>query len=245
MMSTEHRQEGAAARRTFDTVIVSASQVVGVALQHLLEDRLDGLTAYRLDLSELLATPTGFCPDLLVLAPQSWDDLALWLPQLQDRFSSCPWLLFSEPRACGIYLSQLENLTWALVPTTGSPALLRSAIQTLTTRPAPSTSSACVRLFSSLLQAARSTSPTVCPTLMEIQCACAVSLGLSDREAARLLRLRIAAVRSHVRRLMQIMAVTEREDLADTLREALHPARVVSGCQELFDLGAADPHPDR
>lgn len=218
-----------------DTVIVSTSPAVGLGLLHLIEDRVGGLTASRMDLEELLSTPQAFCPDLLVLAPEGWSDMALWLPHLQVRFSACPWLLFAEPRVGGLFLSHLEALRSVFVPTTASPALLRAAIRTLTGESGASLSSPCLQLFATLLGARPSGGAP--PTVGEIQCACAVSLGLSDREAAALLRQRVAAFRRHVRRLMLLMGVSAREELAQVVLQALSPASVVTACRKLYDPG--------
>jgi DNA-binding CsgD family transcriptional regulator len=235
-------QRQGAEKRRMETVIVSSSPVVGVALQHLFEDRMVDLTACCLDLSGLQATPPLVRPDLLVLAPQHWNDLELWLPQLQDRFSASPWLLFLDPRLAGLFVSHLEALRCVFVPTTASPDLLRSAIQTVTRENTASQRPHCLQLLAALLDTG--VTPTDCPpwSVAEIQCACAVSLGLSERESTGVLGLSLPVFRRHLRRLQMRLAVSSPHELAAVVQQAFSPAKVDAECRKLYPASAGRVH---
>jgi DNA-binding NarL/FixJ family response regulator len=243
-MKSRDPQEGGALTAPFDVVIVSSSPVMGVALQHLLEDRPDGLTTYRLEIDELLSTPQVFSPDLLVLAPQSWHDFALWVPHLQTRLSACPWLLFSDPRIAGLFISRLEALNCGFVPTTAPPVLLRAAIHALADQPVVSCLSLFTRLLATATGAASARSGIDPLTVEELQCGCAVSLGLSDHEVAELTGQRVTVIRRHVRALMLKLEVSGREELAEVVRKTLTPANVIPLCRELLRGGVGQQKSD-
>jgi DNA-binding NarL/FixJ family response regulator len=61
------------------------------------------------------------------------------------------------------------------------------------------------------------------PTSAELQCGCAVSLGLRNRQIAKHLHLAEATVKSHVHRLLRKLELSDRTELGGYLRSALTP----------------------
>src|SRR4051794_35314918 len=46
-------------------------------------------------------SPEGVDPDVVLLVPQHWEELAGWLPDLQQQHGHCPWLLLADRRLGG------------------------------------------------------------------------------------------------------------------------------------------------
>ena len=86
-MRSRHPQVGGSAGEPSAVVIVSSNPALGSALQHLLEDRPDGLIASSVEFDELLSTPQVFSPDLLVRnrAQKRREAIRLELPVALDH----------------------------------------------------------------------------------------------------------------------------------------------------------------
>jgi DNA-binding CsgD family transcriptional regulator len=215
-----------------EVLIVSSSPILGRAFQELLTDH-GGHTRRPSPLPEAdvdPASPTNpdrplapdFAsePDLVLLVPQGWQELAQWLPGLFHQFA-CPWLLIAEARLVGMFLSRLEARVGAfLPPQTAIPVLWRT-LQRLGEGHALSLRDALRERFArgAVLHVRRWTGQF--PTLAELQCGCAVSLGLGNREIAEALFISEATVKCYVHQLLEKFELTNRRELSALFYQAL------------------------
>lgn len=210
--------------RALDAVILSANPVLALGIQYLLDDWSERITCHRLDPSDSAHAQPTFEPDILILAPQTWQDLAAWLPALRRRYRGTPWLLFTEPRIAGLFLSLLGAQSCALIPDTASPEQLRGAALALGAHPAGHLTYEVLTLFTRGAIPIPSRSPFRIPTPMELQCGCAVSLGLSNRQTAEVLHLSESTIKSHLYRLGKKMGLSSRHELGEAVRRGLTAA---------------------
>src|SRR5439155_16087928 len=47
--------------------------------------------------------PAGYRPEVVIVAPRNWREMARWVPVLKASFSRTPWLLYAEPCLAGLY----------------------------------------------------------------------------------------------------------------------------------------------
>jgi DNA-binding NarL/FixJ family response regulator len=201
-----------------EVVVVSASPILSSALRRLVENELQDVRCRTLCDPETPAVD-GAAPDILLFAPQSWEEAAAWLARLRRRYAACPWLMLAEPRLAGMFLSHLESHLCALVPSSATTETLRHALLGQGHR--------CASRITEELQArfAYGTALTAArwrlPTPMELQCGCAVSLGLTNRQITGLLHVGEATVKSHVHRLLQKLQLAGRVELGAFVQQAL------------------------
>jgi DNA-binding NarL/FixJ family response regulator len=212
-----------------EMLIVSDSPIFARAVQQLL-DQWPGVCRSRVRGGTETAAERGrSSPDGLLLAPRTWEELAYWLPTLRREYRACPWLLLTEPRLAGMFLSALQAHSCTLVAPDASLESLQDALRALAARRGACLSAELQARFArgagmeAALRWARS------PSLMELQCACAVSLGLSNRRIAEVLHMGEATVKSHVHHLLQKLGLSGRSELGALVQRALAPlpARIV------------------
>lgn len=206
-----------------DVFVVSASPIFGSAVQRMLEGG-PLLTRTRVARgAELAEVPTVPDSGVVLVAPQSWEEFAEQLPALRRRLGHRPWLVLAEPRLVGIFLSVLEQQPCALVPTGSSPDDLWDALGALSHR---RYSCASMELLARFMRGiARRPKLHVAGRLsvIELQCACAVSLGLNNEQIARCVFLCESTVKSHLCRVTRKMGLRGRQELAAAVHEALCP----------------------
>jgi DNA-binding CsgD family transcriptional regulator len=161
---------------------------------------------------------------VLLVAPHDWREMTRWLPCLRKLFSNRPWLIFGDLRLAGMCWPDLEALLCTLVAPESPPDRLRVALWVLGERHALCSPAALMELFT------RAASPAingerVYLTPKELQCGCAVSLGLSNRQIASALHLGEGTVKSHVHHLLRKVGVADREELAAYVEGVLSPLR--------------------
>ena len=170
----------------------------------------------------VLAAP-GATPgaDLVLVAPQSWLELAGWLPHLRGTVGHLPWVLLADLRLIGMFLYSLQDQPCGLVDSAATPDDLWAAMMALA-----NARYCCLRdeLIAAFVRGA-STSwngrRLRLPTPVEVQCGCAVSLGLSNRQIAEVLHLQEVTVKSHLYRLMRKLDLDNRHDLGTLFQQAL------------------------
>src|SRR5262249_7851949 len=59
------------------------------------------------------------------------------------------------------------------------------------------------------------------PSIAELQCGCAVSLGLTNRQIARLLHVEAATIKTHLHHLFEKLDVASRHELGTLFERAL------------------------
>jgi DNA-binding NarL/FixJ family response regulator len=202
-------------------IVVSASPIFSRALEGLiiggpLECRTQSLHGAE------LAEPTGTADlDLAVVAPQNWQELAGWLHPLRRNLAHLPWLLLADPRLIGMFLCSLQDKHCALVAPGAPTEELWTAAQSLVDRQYTCLHDELLVTFVQGASANYSNRRLRLPSPQELQCGCAVSLGLSNRQIAETLHLQEVTVKSHLYRLMRKLNLPSRYHLAALFNQAL------------------------
>jgi DNA-binding NarL/FixJ family response regulator len=201
-------------------VIASASPIFARALEQLLESAPEG---FRCRIYGDVSPDASLVsvPDVVLLAPHTWEELGAWLPPLRERFPFSPWLVLADFRLPGMFLSALDAQPCALVPWNAAPDRLRASVRALAERRA---SNLFVELLSLIARhiasrPLRSHVPALSP--MEIQCGCAVSLRLTPRQISHALRLGEATVIQEVHGLVRKLELDDPEELGPLVQRAL------------------------
>lgn len=200
-----------------ELLIVSNSPILGRGLRHLL-DRWPTLFRSRMVI-EQVESPTP--PDALLVAPQSWEEMAFWLPTLRKRYAFCPWLLLADVRVAGMFLSLIQPQPCLLVGLEAAPESLEQAADSLASRRGFCLSSElCARFARGAdLESVGRWRPS--PSARELQCGCAVSLGLCNRRIAEVLHVSEATVKTHLHHFMGKLDLSNRWELGAFVQRAL------------------------
>jgi ATP/maltotriose-dependent transcriptional regulator MalT len=196
-----------------EVAVISTNALVNWAVEQSLEAEARLFRCRVISSADLDARRLPIRTDVALVAPQSWEELQQWLPCLQSR-SACPrWLLAADPRVAGMFLSTLELHGCDLVGPAFSRQQLYGALLALADHHTPCLSRRMLAHFDRSTLAlsrgrlARRLSPA------ELQCGCAVSLGLSNRRIAEVVHVSEATVKSHVHNLLQKLQMTNRGEL--------------------------------
>jgi DNA-binding CsgD family transcriptional regulator len=204
-----------------EVTLVCTSPVLTLGLKQLLEQGPFTCTVRALACvpSDPLYPATD--PAVVLLAPFDWQEFARWLPSTQACLGRHSWLLLMDPRIAGMFLAPLERYSCALVPPTSSPDYLWSALWDLAHAQQACLWTELLGCFVKGLADRISGSRTRLPSPAELQCGCAVSLGLCNRQIAEILHLRETTVKSHLHRLMQKLGLANRHELGLLTHAAL------------------------
>jgi DNA-binding NarL/FixJ family response regulator len=204
-----------------EVLVASASPIYARALQDLLEHECADLRCRIFGDAGPVCVDGPSEPDVVLVAARHWEEFGAWLPALRRRFPLSPWLVLGDRRFAGLFLSVLDFQPCALVPESATPEQLRDQARALLHRQTKGLSMELRALFVSGAAACLSHRPFEPPSPMEIECACAVSLGLSDRQSSSVLKLEENQVRSQVEALLRKLRLEDREDLGRFVRRAL------------------------
>lgn len=207
--------------RPLELLIVSSSPIYARALEQMLEDEP---VCWR---TRLLADPEIEDPaaatfeDVVLVVPQDWEELAYWIPPLRRQYGTRPWLILAELPMVGMFLSLIEDQPCVVVDPGASTSLLRSALQAAARRRCLNLPTELRAMFVRNAGCKPSGEQYPLPSAIELQCACAVSLGLSNRQIAQALSVTEGTVKSHVHRLLQKLELPERKALGAFIRRVL------------------------
>jgi DNA-binding NarL/FixJ family response regulator len=201
-----------------EVLIVSASPILSRSLQQLLTDKPHLVRCWVLDEMD-----APFCPDVVLISPQNWQELAFWLPALQIRFPRCRWLVLGELRLAGMFLSALETHRCALVSSSAFPEELCSCLQVLAEEDQASPTGRLLALFARIAPPLGSGRQPLLLSPRELQCGCAASLGLSNRQIAHVLHLSEGTIKSHLHSLARKLELSSREELGEYFEQAFSP----------------------
>jgi len=222
-----------AMRLPLEVVIVSSAPVLSQAIQQILEEGPDAARCEILGETESSGLPVPTDPDVVLIAPRHWEEMARWLCPLRRQFYVPSWLMLADLRVAGMYSSFLEMHRAAILPTSVTAADLRDRVRRLTEQ---ESSYPTVELLSHFNRNATRLPTGRPPSLLtprELQCGCAVSLGLSNRQIAENLHLGDATVKSHVHHLLEKLELSNREDLGAYVERALTPVAAPFGWREV------------
>jgi DNA-binding NarL/FixJ family response regulator len=209
-------------------LIVSGSPIIAQALQGLLLEAPVPWQSQAITDLEAREPQTTREAGILLLAPQHWEEFLSWLPGLRREFARHPWLLLAEPRLAGMFLPYLESQPCALVPLGAAPEELWSRMGGLM-----DARGACLRhellaRFSPGRPVRGGSGRLQMPTPAELQCGCAVSMGLGNRQIAALLHLAETTVKSHVHHLLRKLHLHNRMELGGYVQHVLTPRSLSS-----------------
>jgi DNA-binding NarL/FixJ family response regulator len=207
-------------RDSLELSIVSASPIYAAALQELLEPDPEVCCTRILHHADLEDEAALSDTDVVLVAPHTWEELAGELPLLRRRFTARPWLLLADLRLVGMFLPLLERHRCVLLPASASVDDLREALHDLAGHRCTCLSAE-LRARLARGMAGRANGRLQLPSEGEMQCACAVSLGLSNGQITETLYLPPNTVKSHLYRLMRKLHLSSRQDLGMLIYRAL------------------------
>lgn len=207
-----------------EVLILSASPIYRQSLKQLLELDPSGCHAFVLGVTGGTEQEPVTRPDVVVLAPHTWEEMASWVTFAERNFPLRPWLLFADLRVIGMFLSKLERQRCAPLALDAPPEQLWQNVSSLAGGYGSPLAAQLMTLFARGAAMTATTPRTRFPSPMELQCACAVSFGLGNREISRLLHLSEATVKSHVHHLLQKLGLPNRTELGTFVHHALTPA---------------------
>jgi DNA-binding NarL/FixJ family response regulator len=168
-------------------------------------------------------------PDLAIVAPQHWEQLADWVSSLRTHLAHCPWLIVAEPNVVGMFISLLAAQPCLTLDPVATESELKTAARALAAGQRPYVPAELMARFSRHAPSTTSGRPAHCLTTAELQCGCAVSLGLSNVAIATHLYIGEATVKSHVSSALRKLGLRDREALGAFIQRAFHPAGRLGG----------------
>jgi DNA-binding NarL/FixJ family response regulator len=208
--------------------ILSTNPVFATSLQHWLRNGPHPFQSRWLLSVDPALSAAPSAGALLLLAPQHWREMACWLPHVRRHFSACHWLVFGDLRLGGMVASQLDVPCCTLVAPFEPPDRLRVSLWVLTEGHAlyPPRS---LKQFLARSVSDQPEGQPVPPSTRELECGCAVSLGLDNRQIGHVLHMAEGTVKGHLSRLCRKLDVATREDLSTHIEQVLAPSRPLLG----------------
>jgi DNA-binding NarL/FixJ family response regulator len=207
--------------KTFDVLILSSSPVLALGIQHALWGRPDLITFRLADPANLPTGPPTLVPDILVVAPLNWQDLCAWLPILCRHFSSSQWVVVTDLRIAGLFLSVLERQPCKLIPASVSVDILRAATLMSHVTGACQPTAQLFELLARNVVTLRSVGQTRLPSVVQFQCACGAAMGMRNAQIAAVLHLSETSVKTYLYRAGQILGRGGRPQLCKLVNQAL------------------------
>lgn len=209
-----------------DTIIEVSILGSGDLLTELLHNKLvkePDRFLCRLLREESLAQEPDIRPNRVALIlPQDWEQLARWLPKLERTFSNYPWLIVSDLRVSGMFLSTLQKQACALLPLQASYEEVKTNLIKVAAYQAFSPINAILSHLNSFTGAHHGRQKSFdLPTLREMECGCAVALGLSIHQIGEALKIGETTVKTHIYDLMHKLDLSHKGELAEYLTRKL------------------------
>ncbi len=204
-----------------EVLLVSRCPLLGRALSALAPERLRCTALPWPAGSPVFVSASAVDPGGLILLPECWEDVELWLPALQARCAAVPWVILGDPRIGGLFLSRLEAQPWAPARPEASMEELEAALGALRRWRPGTAENALVARFAQGARPLPGGLPVSLPTPREVQYGCAVSLGLSNHRTAEVARFSEETVKSHLRHLFGKLELHCREALGEHVEQAL------------------------
>lgn len=205
---------------SLELLILCSSPIFARGLQHLLVEDLGCGHSHLHWVQDQAGLSRIIDPALVLMAPQCWREFAHWLPLLRDHFPFRPWLIIADVRLTGMFLSQLETRPCLFV-NPGTVTDLGKAMHAWHSGCLPGLRTELLAHFARRAPMRANGWTTKFPTATELQCGCAVSLGLRNQEIAAALSVSVATVKSHLHHLIHKLAVANRQELGSFFYQAL------------------------
>ena len=203
------------------TLILCSAPILAEALVHLLREEPAAKPCWAQPGPKASDGTGSPLPEALIVAPQTWEELARWLPEMQRQYPSNSWLLYSQLRVIGMFLSSLNPRSCTIVSSNAGSDELLAAFRALHQGyplfpPAALLANAAQRLAALL---GLRTPPHL--TLREFECGCAASLGLRNRWIGAALAISEETVKKSVSHVLHKLDLEGREDLSLRFEQAL------------------------
>jgi len=234
-------------------LLVSSCPILTCSLQRCLSEPASGIRFRSQTLPDVqgLEPLVDIDPSVLLIAPQSWEEMHRWLPPLQRRFPSRLWVTFAPPRIAGLFITGLEPVLCTVVGSGASPIDLTAALHALTNGTAICPPATLLTHFAQGMAEVPGGRTFLTPTRREFECGCGVSLGLSNRQIAEVLSIDEETSRKHIHSLLQKLHhpvqqnldghdLSKRETLGALFEQALSPATTLKwGRKDSLEWGPA------
>jgi DNA-binding NarL/FixJ family response regulator len=205
-----------------EVVIISHIPLTSWAIQKLFEEEPAAGQCRSLSGPEP-RDATASRASVIIIAPRNWQEMARWMPHIQTRFQSGSWLLYAELRVAGLFSSFLEAQLGTIVGLGTSIEEFKTAFRSLTNGSPLYPPAALLTRFAQGAPALPSGRPILPLTPRELQCGCAISLGLTNHQVADILHIGEAAVKGNLYRLYQKLEFPGREAAGALFELALSP----------------------
>jgi DNA-binding CsgD family transcriptional regulator len=164
-----------------------------------------------------------FDPQVVIMAPQTWEEMGMLLPQTDRRFGLAMWLVYSRLRVAGMFGDALAGHPCSIVSWGATPAEFQASFWGLLRYDPDCPPASLLAQINRGLWTVRRVPRTVELTARQLQCGCAVSLGLSNARIAASLSIAEGTVAKHVSALLHALDVPDREELGALFHRALFP----------------------
>jgi DNA-binding NarL/FixJ family response regulator len=206
-----------------EVLIVSSQPSIAGSLERWLEDGPQPVRCRSVPHPDAAPDFPERGPHVLVAAPRTWEEMSRWAPPLQRRFAATMWLMLADLRVAGLFLSVLQRPPLcAIVNSPAAPDDFQAAFWSLT-----SGDSSCkpdnllARISTALGLPAGRRPPPLTPR--ELECACALSLGLSNRQIAATFGVAQDTVKNELYGLYRKLGLHTREQVANAVERVIFP----------------------
>jgi DNA-binding NarL/FixJ family response regulator len=211
-----------------EVILVSNCPIFAEPLRHWLEARQDALMCRLVTHPDAAGLVGPDARTIVAIAPQDWREMSRWLPGLWRGLRACPWLLLADLRLAGMFWPCLEARLCTIVPLGSPPEQLPLSLRVLSLGQSLCPPSNLMDSFSAHAPALPDgTRPVL--TSRELQCGCAISLGLSNQQITEILHMGMSTLKGHITHLMRKLNVTERHDVENYFERALGPSSHTPG----------------
>jgi DNA-binding NarL/FixJ family response regulator len=164
-----------------------------------------------------------FDPQVVIVAPQTWEEMSGLHPQIGRRFGPAMWLVYSRLRIAGMFSDAVAGHFCSIVGWRATPAEFRASFWGLLRHDPDCSPASLLALINRRLWATRHVPRPLELTARQLQCGCAVSLGLSNAQIAASLSIAEGTVAKHVSALLHALDVPNREELGVLFHRAYFP----------------------
>jgi DNA-binding CsgD family transcriptional regulator len=168
-----------------------------------------------------------FDPQVVIVVPQTWEEMSRLLPQADRRFGLALWLVYSRLRVAGMFGDALAGHSCNIVGWHATPAEFRASFWGLLRYDPDCPPASLLALINRSLWAVRRVPGPVELTARQLQCGCAVSLGLSNAQIAASFSIAEGTVAKHVSALLHALDVPDREELGALFEHAFFPEQTL------------------
>jgi DNA-binding CsgD family transcriptional regulator len=207
-----------------NVLILGASPIYCYFLKQMLDFASAGYRAHVLGAGSRVERGPVADPEVLVLAPHTWEEMGSWVPFAQRHFAARPWLLFADLRLIGMFMSSLERQRCAPVALDAPPEEFGRVLEALARGHGAPLAAELLTRFARGAATDTAARRTRFPTPMELQCGCAVSLGLGNRQISERLIVGEATVKTHIHHLLHKLGLANRTELGAYVQRALAPS---------------------